>query len=75
MFHPFEQLGPKRLALLESSWAHLFREEIPHKRPRQSDCPVKRDKRNSNLRYDGKALRLAKEKTEAFRELYRVRKP
>jgi hypothetical protein len=23
MFHPFEHLGPKRLALLKSSWAHL----------------------------------------------------
>ena len=33
MFTPFERLGPKRLALLESSWAHLFREEILHKLP------------------------------------------
>jgi hypothetical protein len=33
MFHPFEHLGPKRLALLESSWAHLFREEILHHLP------------------------------------------
>lgn len=33
MFNPFEFLGPKRLALLESSWAHLFREEILHKLP------------------------------------------
>ena len=33
MFNPFEHLGPKRLALLESSWAHLFREEILHKLP------------------------------------------
>jgi len=33
MFNPFEYLGPKRLALLESSWAHLFREEILHKLP------------------------------------------
>jgi hypothetical protein len=24
MFNPFEHLEPKRLALLESSWAHLF---------------------------------------------------
>ena len=31
MFHPFEHLGPKRLALLESSWSHLFREEILRK--------------------------------------------
>ena len=35
MFSPFERLGPKRLALLESSWAHLFREEILHKLPAQ----------------------------------------
>lgn len=45
--------------------------------PRQSDCPVKRDKRNSTISYDVKALRLARrrarEKTEAFRELYRFR--
>lgn len=45
--------------------------------PRQSDCPVKRDKRNSTISYDAKALRLArrraKEKTEAFREVYRFR--
>lgn len=33
MFNPFEYLGPKRLALLQSSWAHLFREEILHKLP------------------------------------------
>lgn len=33
MFDPFEHLGPKRLALLKSSWAHLFREEILHKLP------------------------------------------
>jgi len=33
MFHPFGHLGPKRLALLESSWAHLFRDEILHKLP------------------------------------------
>lgn len=33
MFNPFAHLGPKRLALLESSWAHLFREEILHKLP------------------------------------------
>lgn len=33
MFNPFEHLGPKRLALLESSWAHLFREEILHRLP------------------------------------------
>ena len=33
MFNPFEYLGPKRLALLQTSWAHLFREEILHKLP------------------------------------------
>ena len=33
MFNPFAHLGQKRLALLESSWAHLFREEILHKLP------------------------------------------
>lgn len=33
MFNPFAHLGPKRLVLLESSWAHLFREEILHKLP------------------------------------------
>ena len=32
-FHPFEALGPKRLALLESSRAHLFREEVLHQLP------------------------------------------
>ena len=45
--------------------------------PRQSDCPVKRDKRHSAIGYDAKSLRLArrraKEKTEAFREVYRFR--
>jgi hypothetical protein len=45
--------------------------------PRQSDCPVKRVKRSATLRYDVKALRLARrraeEKTEAFREVYRFR--
>lgn len=33
MFNPFAHLGPKRLVLLESSWAHLFREEILHNLP------------------------------------------
>ena len=33
MFNPFSHLGTKRLALLESSWAHLFREEILHNLP------------------------------------------
>jgi len=33
MFPPFEHLGPKRLALLESTWAPLFREEILHNLP------------------------------------------
>src|SRR5208282_3559973 len=45
--------------------------------PRQSECPVKRSKRNSTIEYDAKSLRLArrraKEKTEAFREVYRFR--
>jgi len=33
MFNPSLHVGPKRLALLESSWAHLFREEILHNLP------------------------------------------
>jgi hypothetical protein len=40
MFNPFEYLGPKRLALLESSWAHLFREEILHKLPGEQLFPL-----------------------------------
>jgi hypothetical protein len=40
MFKPFEHLGPKRLALLESSWAHLFREEILHKLPAEKLFPL-----------------------------------
>jgi hypothetical protein len=43
MFNPFEHLGPKRLALLESSWAHLFREEILHKLPAEKLFPVYSD--------------------------------
>lgn len=39
MFSPFEHLGPRRLALLESSWAHLFREEILHKLPAEKLFP------------------------------------
>jgi hypothetical protein len=39
--------------------------------PRQSDCPVRREKKRTTLRYDAKELRLArrraKEKTAAFR--------
>jgi hypothetical protein len=45
--------------------------------PRQSDCPVKRVKKSATIRYDTKALRLARrraeERTEAFREIYRFR--
>ncbi len=40
MFNPFKHLGPKRLALLESSWAHLFREEILHKLPAEKLFPL-----------------------------------
>lgn len=40
MFNSFESLGPKRLALLESSWAHLFREEILHKLPAEKLFPL-----------------------------------
>ena len=40
MFNPFEHLGPKRLGLLESSWAHLFREEILHKLPAEKLFPL-----------------------------------
>lgn len=40
MFNPFEHLGPKRLALLESSWAHLFREEILHNLPVEKLFPL-----------------------------------
>lgn len=40
LFNPFEHLGPKRLALLESSWAHLFREEILHVLPVEKLFPV-----------------------------------
>jgi hypothetical protein len=45
--------------------------------PRQSDCPVKRVKHSATLRYDAKALRLARrrarQKTQAFGETYRFR--
>jgi hypothetical protein len=50
MFSPFTHLGEKRLALLESSWAHLFREEILHNLPAEklfhlySDCYGRRTK-------------------------------
>jgi hypothetical protein len=54
-----------------------FDKTVCDKCPRQSDCPVKRDKRHSTIGYDAKSLRLArrraKEKTEAFREVYRFR--
>lgn len=33
MFNPFAHLGTKRLSILKSSWAHLFREEILHNLP------------------------------------------
>ena len=40
MFNPFAHLGPKRLALLESSWAHMFREEILHNLPAEKLYPL-----------------------------------
>ena len=40
MFDPFEHLGPKRLALLKSTWAHLFREEILHRLPAEKLFPL-----------------------------------
>jgi hypothetical protein len=39
MFNPIENLSPKRLALHESSRAHLFREEILHKLPAEKLFP------------------------------------
>jgi DDE family transposase/transposase-like protein DUF772 len=39
IFNPFAHLGPKRVALLESSWAHLFREEILHNLPAEKLFP------------------------------------
>ena len=54
-----------------------FDKAVCDKCPRQSECPVKRGKRHSTIGYDAKSLRLArrraKEKTEAFREVYRFR--
>lgn len=54
-----------------------FDKAICDKCPRQSECPVKRNKQTSTISYDAKSLRLArrraKEKTEAFREVYRFR--
>ena len=43
MFNHFEYLGTKRLALLESTWAHLFREEILHKLPVEKLLPYYSD--------------------------------
>ena len=40
MFSPFARLGTKRLALLESSWAHLFREEVLHNLPVEKLFPL-----------------------------------
>jgi len=45
MFNPFEHLGPKRLAMLESSWAHLFREEILHRLPAEKLFPLYNESR------------------------------
>ena len=54
-----------------------FEKAICDNCPRQSDCPVKREKRGSTISYDAKSLRLARrravEKTEAFRDVYRFR--
>jgi hypothetical protein len=40
MFSPFARLGTKRLALLESSWAQLFREEVLHNLPVEKLFPL-----------------------------------
>ena len=44
---------------------------------RQSECPVKRDKKSCTISYDAKSLRLSRrrkrEKEEAFKEKYRYR--
>jgi hypothetical protein len=54
-----------------------FDKAICDKCPWQSDCQVKREKKYSTISYDAKSLRLARrrarEKTEAFREVYRFR--
>jgi hypothetical protein len=45
--------------------------------PRQSECPVKRDKKSCSISYDAKSLRLSRrrklEKEKAFTEKYRYR--
>jgi hypothetical protein len=40
MFNSFAHLGPKRLALLVASWAHLFRAAIQHKLPVAKRLPL-----------------------------------
>src|SRR5664279_2002008 len=44
---------------------------------RQSECPIKRDKKNCTISYDSKSLRLSRrrklEKEKAFTEKYRYR--
>jgi hypothetical protein len=39
MFNPFARLGQKRIKLLETSWAHLFREEILNNLPAEKLFP------------------------------------
>jgi hypothetical protein len=55
----------------------IFSPEVCTVCPQINDCPIKAGKKGSYLRYDEKALRLAKrradEKTPAFQEVYRFR--
>ncbi len=54
-----------------------FDRDVCDQCPLKSECPVRRVKRSATIRYDAKALRLARrrraEKTETFKDAYRFR--
>jgi IS5 family transposase len=74
---PEQQTPIKTKSGKQGGTTAYFNKDICDTCRRQSECPVKRDKKNCTISYDAKSLRLSRrrkrEKEKAFTEKYRYR--
>jgi hypothetical protein len=74
---PEQQVPIKTKCGKQGGTTAYFDKSVCDKCHRQSECPVKRDKKSCTISYDAKSLRLSRrrkrEKEEAFTEKYRYR--
>ena len=72
-----EQQVPQRIKSDKGVTTVIFNKALCDVCPRQSECLVKREKKNCTLTYDDKAVRLtrrrAEEKSDEFKDSYRYR--